>query len=75
MWVKVEGEVDPEPIYVPTPSVIEPVRSVVPPSPEVLLPSKNKSSSGTKPGRVYTPRPNPVVREKKEMHVFPCTEN
>lgn len=70
LWVKVEGEVDPEPIYVPTPSVIEPVRSVVPPSPEVLLPSKNRSSSGTKAGRVYTPKPNPVVREKKRCMFF-----
>ncbi|XP_042635293.1 MAX gene-associated protein isoform X5 [Catharus ustulatus] len=70
LWVKVEGEVDPEPIYVPTPSVIEPVRSVVPPSPEVLLPSKNKSSSGTKPGRVYTPKPNPVIREEDKGPVY-----
>uniref|UniRef100_A0A803WGQ1 MAX gene-associated protein n=1 Tax=Ficedula albicollis TaxID=59894 RepID=A0A803WGQ1_FICAL len=70
LWVKVEGEVDPEPIYVPTPSVIEPVRSVVLPSPEVLVPSKNKSSSGTKPGRVYTPKPNPVIREEDKGPVY-----
>ncbi|KAM7041896.1 MAX gene-associated protein isoform 4-T5 [Acridotheres tristis] len=70
LWVKVEGEVDPEPIYVPTPSVIEPVRSMVLPSPEVLLPSKNRSSSGTKPGRVYTPRPNPVIREEDKDPVY-----
>lgn len=77
LWVKVEGEVDPEPIYVPTPSVIEPVKSMVLPNPEVWLPSKNRSSSAIKPGRIYTPRPNPVVskKKKKEMHVFPCTEN
>ncbi|XP_063254642.1 MAX gene-associated protein isoform X3 [Prinia subflava] len=70
LWVKVEGEVDPEPIYVPTPSVIEPVKSVVLPSPEVSLPSKSRSSSGTKPGRVYTPRPNPVIREEDKDPVY-----
>ncbi|XP_023783944.1 MAX gene-associated protein isoform X3 [Cyanistes caeruleus] len=70
LWVKVEGEVDPEPIYVPTPSVMEPVKSMVLPSPEVLLPSKNRSSSGTKPGRVYTPRPNPVIREEDKDPVY-----
>uniref|UniRef100_A0A8C3XB23 MAX gene-associated protein n=1 Tax=Cyanoderma ruficeps TaxID=181631 RepID=A0A8C3XB23_9PASS len=69
LWVKVEGEVDPEPIYVPTPSVIEPVKSMVLPNPEVSLPSK-RSSSGTKPGRVYTPRPNPVVREEDKDPVY-----
>ncbi|XP_014107448.1 PREDICTED: MAX gene-associated protein isoform X4 [Pseudopodoces humilis] len=70
LWVKVEGEVDPEPIYVPTPSVMEPVKSMVLPNPEVLLPSKNRSSSGTKPGRVYTPRPNPVIREEDKDPVY-----
>lgn len=69
LWVKVEGEVDPEPIYIPTPSVIEPVKSVVPPNQEVLPSSKHRSSSGAKPSRVYTPKPNPVVREK-EMCLF-----
>ncbi|XP_072786092.1 MAX gene-associated protein isoform X2 [Taeniopygia guttata] len=70
LWVKVEGEVDPEPIYVPTPSVIEPVKSMVLPSPEVWLPSKNRSSSGIKPGRIYTPRPNPVIREEDKDPVY-----
>ncbi|XP_041315662.1 MAX gene-associated protein isoform X1 [Pyrgilauda ruficollis] len=70
LWVRVEGEVDPEPIYVPTPSVIEPVKSMVPPSPEVWLPSKSRSSSGTKPGRMYTPRPNPVIREEDKDPVY-----
>ncbi|XP_031969324.1 MAX gene-associated protein isoform X5 [Corvus moneduloides] len=70
LWVKVEGEVDPEPIYVPTPSVIEPVKSMVLPNPEVLLSSKNRSSSGTKPGRMYTPRPNPVIREEDKDPVY-----
>ncbi|XP_037993505.1 MAX gene-associated protein isoform X4 [Motacilla alba alba] len=70
LWVRVEGEVDPEPIYVPTPSVVEPVKSMVLPSPEVWLPSKNRSSSGTKPGRMYTPRPNPVIREEDKDPVY-----
>ncbi|XP_062491704.1 MAX gene-associated protein isoform X2 [Pezoporus occidentalis] len=70
LWVKVEGEVDPEPIYIPTPSVIEPVKSVVPPNQEVLPSSKHRSSSGTKPGRVYVPKPNPVIREEDKDPVY-----
>ncbi|KAK2533183.1 Mga [Columba livia] len=71
LWVKVEGEVDPEPIYIPTPSVMEPVKSVIPPTSEVLLPSKHRSSSGVKPGgRVYTPKPNPVIREEDKDPVY-----
>ncbi|KAM9289821.1 MAX gene-associated protein isoform 6-T6 [Cariama cristata] len=70
LWVKVEGEIDPEPIYVPTPSVIEPVKSTVLPNPEVLLSSKHRSSSGMKPGRVYTPKPNPVIREEDKDPVY-----
>ncbi|KFQ58952.1 MAX gene-associated protein, partial [Pelecanus crispus] len=70
LWVKVEGEIDPEPIYIPTPSVIEPVKSAVLPNPEVLLSSKHRSSSGTKPGRVYTPKPNPVIREEDKDPVY-----
>ncbi|XP_030337922.1 MAX gene-associated protein isoform X6 [Strigops habroptila] len=70
LWVKVEGEVDPEPIYIPTPSVIEPVKSAVPPNQEVLLSSKHRSSSGMKPGRVYTPKPNPVIREEDKDPVY-----
>ncbi|XP_061854146.1 MAX gene-associated protein isoform X3 [Colius striatus] len=70
LWVKVEGEIDPEPIFIPTPSVTEPVKSTAMPSPEVLLSSKHKSSSGTKPGRVYTPKPNPVIREEDKDPVY-----
>ncbi|XP_010165941.1 MAX gene-associated protein, partial [Antrostomus carolinensis] len=70
LWVKVEGEIDPEPIYIPTPSVIEPVKSAVLPSPEVLLSSKHRSSSGMKPTRVYTPKPNPVIREEDKDPVY-----
>ncbi|XP_061199526.1 MAX gene-associated protein isoform X2 [Neopsephotus bourkii] len=70
LWVKVEGEVDPEPIYIPTPSVIEPVKSVVPPNQEVLPSSKHRSSSGMKSGRVYTPKPNPVIREEDKDPVY-----
>ncbi|XP_068017516.1 MAX gene-associated protein isoform X6 [Melanerpes formicivorus] len=70
LWVKVKGEIDPEPIYIPTPSVIEPVKSVVPSNPEVLPPTRNRSSSGVKPGRVYTPKPNPVIREEDKDPVY-----
>ncbi|XP_074853145.1 MAX gene-associated protein isoform X4 [Carettochelys insculpta] len=70
LWVKVEGEIDPEPIYIPTPSVIEPVKPLVLSTPEVLPSSKNKSSSGVKPGRVYTPKPNPVVSKERKMLYF-----
>uniref|UniRef100_A0A663LPZ6 MAX dimerization protein MGA n=2 Tax=Athene cunicularia TaxID=194338 RepID=A0A663LPZ6_ATHCN len=70
LWVKVEGEIDPEPIYIPTPSVIEPVKSSPLPNPEVVLPSKHRSSSGVKPGRVYTPKPNPVIREEDKDPVY-----
>uniref|UniRef100_A0A8C3KF74 MAX gene-associated protein n=1 Tax=Calidris pygmaea TaxID=425635 RepID=A0A8C3KF74_9CHAR len=70
LWVKVEGEIDPEPIYIPTPSVIEPVKSAVLPSPEVSVTTRHRSSSGTKPGRVYTPRPNPVIREEDKDPIY-----
>ncbi|XP_054681967.1 MAX gene-associated protein isoform X1 [Grus americana] len=70
LWVKVEGEIDPEPIYIPTPSVIEPVKSTVQPNHEVLLSSKHRSSSGMKQGRVYTPKPNPVIREEDKDPVY-----
>uniref|UniRef100_A0A8B9QTC8 MAX gene-associated protein n=1 Tax=Anas platyrhynchos TaxID=8839 RepID=A0A8B9QTC8_ANAPL len=70
LWVKVEGEIDPEPIYIPTPSVIEPVKPAVLPSPEVLISTKHRSSSGVKTGRVYTPKPNPVIREEDKDPVY-----
>lgn len=70
LWIKVEGEIDPEPIYIPTPSVIEPVKPLVLPTPELLPSSKNKSSNGVKPGRVYTPKPNPVVSKERKMLYF-----
>ncbi|XP_010181861.1 PREDICTED: MAX gene-associated protein [Mesitornis unicolor] len=70
LWVKVEGEIDPEPIYIPTPSVIEPVKSAVLPSSEVVVSTKLRSSSGVKPGRVYTPKPNPVIREEDKDPVY-----
>ncbi|XP_054256697.1 MAX gene-associated protein [Indicator indicator] len=70
LWVKVKGEIDPEPIYIPTPSVMEPVKSVVPSNPEVLPSTRHRSSSGVKPGRVYTPKPNPVIREEDKDPVY-----
>ncbi|XP_074145454.1 MAX gene-associated protein isoform X5 [Sminthopsis crassicaudata] len=71
LWVKVEGEVDPEPVYIPTPSVVEPVKSTVLPHPEILPTSnKNKVTNGVKPVRVYTPKPNPVIREEDKDPVY-----
>ncbi|XP_075283710.1 MAX gene-associated protein isoform X4 [Opisthocomus hoazin] len=71
LWVKVEGEIDPEPIYIPTPSVAEPAKSAALPNPEVLHhSSKHRSSSGMKTGRVYTPKPNPVIREEDKDPVY-----
>ncbi|KAM9067934.1 MAX gene-associated protein isoform X5 [Sarcophilus harrisii] len=71
LWVKVEGEVDPEPVYIPTPSVVEPVKSTVLPHPEILpTSSKNKLTNGVKPVRVYTPKPNPVIREEDKDPVY-----
>ncbi|XP_068253597.1 MAX gene-associated protein isoform X6 [Nyctibius grandis] len=70
LWVKVEGEIDPEPTYIPTPSVLEPFRPAFLPNTEVLLSSKHRSSSGMKPGRVYTPKPNPVIREEDKDPVY-----
>lgn len=63
LWVKVEGEVDPEPVYIPTPSVIEPVKPLVSPQPDITsTTTKGKLPTGIKPARAYTPKPNPVVR-------------
>ncbi|XP_074091251.1 MAX gene-associated protein isoform X2 [Macrotis lagotis] len=71
LWVKVEGEVDPEPVYIPTPSIVEPVKPTVMPHPEILpTSSKNKLTNGVKPVRVYTPKPNPVIREEDKDPVY-----
>ncbi|OBS73335.1 hypothetical protein A6R68_12130, partial [Neotoma lepida] len=71
LWVKVEGEVDPEPVYIPTPSVIEPVKSLVSPQPDVSsTTTKGKLPTGIKPARAYTPKPNPVIREEDKDPVY-----
>nr|XP_045380262.1 MAX gene-associated protein isoform X4 [Camelus bactrianus] len=71
LWVKVEGEVDPEPVYIPTPSVIEPMKPLLLPQPEVLSPTvKGKLLPGAKPARSYTPKPNPVIREEDKDPVY-----
>ncbi|KAM6461052.1 MAX gene-associated protein isoform 4-T6 [Liasis olivaceus] len=77
LWVKKDGEMDPEPIYIPTPSAVEATKTVMPPIPEIL-PTDNKPAasevnsmtSGVKPARVYTPRPNPVIREEDKDPVY-----
>nr|XP_055219433.1 MAX gene-associated protein isoform X17 [Gorilla gorilla gorilla] len=71
LWVKVEGEVDPEPVYIPTPSVIEPMKPLLLPQPEVLSPTvKGKLLTGIKSARSYTPKPNPVIREEDKDPVY-----
>nr|XP_019581002.1 PREDICTED: MAX gene-associated protein isoform X9 [Rhinolophus sinicus] len=71
LWVKVEGEVDPEPVYIPTPSVIEPTKPLLLPQPEVLSTTvKGKLFTGIKPARAYTPKPNPVIREEDKDPVY-----
>ncbi|XP_066199836.1 MAX gene-associated protein isoform X3 [Saccopteryx leptura] len=70
LWVKVEGEVDPEPVYIPTPSVIEPTKPLLLPQPEVSSTVKGKLLTGIKPVRAYTPKPNPVIREEDKDPVY-----
>uniref|UniRef100_G1MDV5 MAX gene-associated protein n=1 Tax=Ailuropoda melanoleuca TaxID=9646 RepID=G1MDV5_AILME len=71
LWVKVEGEIDPEPVYIPTPSVIEPMKPLLLPQPEVLPTTvKGKVLTGIKPARAYTPKPNPVIREEDKDPVY-----
>ncbi|XP_054827941.1 MAX gene-associated protein-like isoform X2 [Eublepharis macularius] len=75
LWVKVDGEMDPEPVYIPTPSAIEPTKLLIQPTLDDL-PSDKPMSSGAKPApsgikpRVYTPRPNPVIREEDKDPVY-----
>ncbi|XP_041534756.1 MAX gene-associated protein isoform X2 [Microtus oregoni] len=71
LWVKVEGEVDPEPVYIPTPSVIDPVKPLVSPQPDITsTTTKGKLPTGIKPARAYTPKPNPVIREEDKDPVY-----
>ncbi|XP_036039411.1 MAX gene-associated protein isoform X2 [Onychomys torridus] len=70
LWVKVEGEVDPEPVYIPTPSVMEPVRPLVSPQPDIPSTAVKGKSTGIKPARAYTPKPNPVIREEDKDPVY-----
>lgn len=71
LWVKVDGEVDPEPVYIPTPSVIEPIKPLVLPQPDASsTTTKGKLTPGIKPARAYTPKPNPVIREEDKDPVY-----
>ncbi|XP_060031018.1 MAX gene-associated protein isoform X13 [Erinaceus europaeus] len=71
LWVKVEGEVDPEPVYIPTPSVIEPVKPLLLPQTDTLSTTvKGKLLTGTKPARAYAPKANPVIREEDKDPVY-----
>nr|XP_034967776.1 MAX gene-associated protein-like isoform X1 [Zootoca vivipara] len=75
LWVKVDGETDPEPVYIPTPSTIEPTKSM-PPVLEVLTSDGKPAAGEGKPAtsgvksRVYAPRPNPVIREEDKDPVY-----
>ncbi|XP_055449268.1 MAX gene-associated protein isoform X3 [Psammomys obesus] len=76
LWVRVEGEVDPEPVYIPTPSVIEPVKPLALPQTDVSSTTvKSKVLTGIKPARAYTPKPNPVIREEDKDPVYLYFEN
>uniref|UniRef100_A0A8C8UN60 MAX gene-associated protein n=1 Tax=Peromyscus maniculatus bairdii TaxID=230844 RepID=A0A8C8UN60_PERMB len=66
LWVKVEGEVDPEPVYIPTPSVMEPVKPLVSPQPDIPSTTVKGKPTGIKPARAYTPKPNPIREEDKD---------
>ncbi|XP_069494899.1 MAX gene-associated protein [Ambystoma mexicanum] len=66
IWEKGEIDEDPEPIYIPTPSVIEPVKSGA---------SESMPSLKNKHGRVYTPKPNPVIRDEDKDPVYLYFEN
>ncbi|XP_006883052.1 PREDICTED: MAX gene-associated protein isoform X2 [Elephantulus edwardii] len=71
LWVKVEGEVDPEPVYIPTPSVIEPMKPLLLSQPEVLSATvKGKPFTGIKPAKPYIPKPNPVIREEDKDPIY-----
>uniref|UniRef100_A0A8C8UEQ9 MAX gene-associated protein n=1 Tax=Peromyscus maniculatus bairdii TaxID=230844 RepID=A0A8C8UEQ9_PERMB len=70
LWVKVEGEVDPEPVYIPTPSVMEPVKPLVSPQPDIPSTTVKGKPTGIKPARAYTPKPNPVIREEDKDPVY-----
>ncbi|XP_032085167.1 MAX gene-associated protein isoform X2 [Thamnophis elegans] len=77
LWVKKDGEVDPEPIYIPTASDVEATKTAMSPTPDII-PTNDKSTAtevnsmanGFKPLRVYTPRPNPVIREEDKDPVY-----
>ncbi|ETE67744.1 MAX gene-associated protein, partial [Ophiophagus hannah] len=74
LWVKKDGEMDPEPIYIPTPSDVEatmsPIPDIIPTDDKPTATEVNSMGNGVKPLRVYTPRPNPVVREEDKDPVY-----
>ncbi|XP_020649385.3 MAX gene-associated protein isoform X1 [Pogona vitticeps] len=76
LWVKEDGEMDPEPVYIPTPSTSEPTKPTVPPILEVLCDNKPADSdirlltNGVKSPRVHTPRTTPVIREEDKDPIY-----
>lgn len=74
LWVKKDGEMDPEPIYIPTPSDVEATKTAMSPVPETMSTDDkptatevNSVANGVKPLRVYIPRPNPVVSKRSKV--------
>ncbi|XP_070613469.1 MAX gene-associated protein isoform X2 [Erythrolamprus reginae] len=77
LWVKKDGEMDPEPIYIPTPSDVETTKTAMSPTPDIIpiddrptATEVNSIANGVKPLRVYTPRPNPVIREEDKDPIY-----
>ncbi|MBN3298723.1 MGAP protein, partial [Amia calva] len=56
LWNRKEGEIDPEPVFIPKPSV------------SISRPSGFPKSTGGPKG--YTPRPNPVIRDEDKDPVY-----
>ncbi|XP_043916490.1 MAX gene-associated protein [Protopterus annectens] len=70
LWVKSDMDDDPEPIYVPTPSVDDSSKLLPSNLLEPLPSSKSRSTPAGKSGRIYTPKPNPVVRDEDKDPVY-----
>ncbi|KAJ7344813.1 hypothetical protein JRQ81_000763 [Phrynocephalus forsythii] len=72
LWVKEDGEMDPEPVYIPTASTPEATKPVMPPVLEVLFDNKPAATdiklltNGVKSPRVYIPKTTPVKIQEDE---------
>ncbi|KAJ8356239.1 hypothetical protein SKAU_G00190330 [Synaphobranchus kaupii] len=68
LWTMEEGEVDPEPLHIPTPlpSAVDPEPLYIPPP----LPSADSQAPKSATLKTYVPRPNPVVRDEDKDPVY-----